>query len=254
MPKFAANLTYLFKEIPFLERFEAASNAGFSAVEVLFPYDDPVTELVRRINTAGTPIVLMCTPPPNWTGGVRGFAAIPGGEDRFRRDFKRSLRFAERLRPRYIQILAGNAEGPEAQETFMRNPAWAAKEAPYQKLTIEPMSPIDMPGYFLNDFELASVVLAEVGAPNLFMQFDLYHAQKITGDAMQAWATYRHLIGHVQISGFPERSEPNKAAFDFAGFFAELDACGYDGYVGAEYLPKARTTDGLGWMKTISKP
>ena len=253
MPKFAANITYLFKEMPFLERFDAAAQAGFDAVEVLFPYDDPVTELVRRINTAGTPIVLMCTPPPNWTGGVRGFAAIPNGEERFRRDFKRSLRFAERLRPRHIQILAGNAQGPEARDTFIRNLTWAANEAPAQKLTIEPINAEDMPGYFLDDFELASVVLAKVGAPNLALQFDLYHAQKITGNALGAWQTYRHLVGHVQITGFPERCEPGKDDLDYPAFFAELDASGYDGFVGAEYLPKRRTSDGLGWMKGIVK-
>lgn len=251
MPKFAANLTYLFKELPFLERFEAAASAGFHAVEVLFPYDDPVTELVRRINSAEAPIVLMCTPPPNWTGGARGFAALPDGEERFRRDFKRTMRFAQRLRPRNIQILAGNASGPEARDTFIRNLTWAAAEAPDQTLTIEPMNKTDMPGYFLDDFELASVVLAEVGAANLKLQFDVYHAQQITGDAMKAWQTYRHLIGHIQISGTAERGQPNKD--DFARFFAELDASGYDGFVGAEYIPKGRTADGLGWMKGFAK-
>ena len=167
MPKFAANLTFLFKELPFLERFEAAADAGFDAVEVLFPYDDAATEVVRRLNRSGLPMVLINTPPPNYTGGERGFAAVPGSEERFRRDFKRTMRYAERLKPQHVHIMAGAASGPQARETFVENLRWATSEAPSQSLTIEPINQIDMPGYYLSDFQLAATTIAAVGAPNL---------------------------------------------------------------------------------------
>ncbi|MCG6901494.1 MAG: TIM barrel protein [Rhodobacter sp.] len=248
MPKFAANLTFLFKEYPFLERFQAAADAGFDGVEVLFPYDQPVPEMLLRIRQAGVPLVLINTPPPNYTGGERGYAAVPGGEDRFRHDFKRTLRYAAQMKPRQIHIMAGTAEGASARDTFIRNLAWAAAEAPRQSLTIEPLNPGDMPGYFLNDFELAAVVLAEVGAPNLGLQFDAYHAQIITGDVPGTWASYRHLVRHVQVASVPGRNEPDGGIIDYAEFFARLDADGYDGYVSGEYNPKGRTEDGLCWL------
>jgi len=249
MPRFAANLTFLFKELPFLERFEAAANAGFEGVEVLFPYDDAASEIIRHLKRSGLPLVLMNTPPPNWTGGERGFAAVPGGEERFRRDFKRAMRFAGQLKPQHIHIMAGKAEGPAARDTFIKNLAWAAAEAPKQSLTIEPINPVDMPGYFLSDFELAAVVLAEVNAPNLGLQFDAYHAQIITGNAARAWQTYQHLVRHVQVAGVPGRAEPEKGKIDYPAFFAAVDASDYTGFVSGEYNPSGRTEAGLAWIK-----
>lgn len=251
MPKFAANLTFLFKEYPFLERFQAAADAGFDAVEVLFPYDDPIGEVVRRLNGAELPLALINTPPPNWAGGDRGFAAIPGGEDRFRRDFRRALRYAAQLKPRHIHIMAGKAEGLAARDAFIRNLAWATAEAPGQSLTIEPINPADMPGYFLADFDMAANILAEVNARNLGLQFDTYHAQIITGDAMAAWADYRHLARHVQVGGVPGRHEPHGGDIDHPAFFALLDAQGYDGFVSGEYNPKGRTEPGLAWIRKV---
>ena len=249
MPRYAANLTFLFKEYPFLERFQAAADAGFDAVEVLFPYDDAATEISRRLTGSGLPLALINTPPPNWAGGDRGFAAIPGGQDRFRRDFKRALRFAERLKPRHIHIMAGKSQGLIARDTFIKNLAWAAAEAPGQSLTIEPINAIDMPGYYLDGFELATGILAAVSAPNLGLQFDTYHAQLITGDALQAWDSYRHLVRHIQVGGVPGRHEPRGGDIDYPRFFAALDAAGYDGFVSGEYNPKGRTADGLQWIE-----
>lgn len=248
MTHFTANLTFLFKEYPFLERFQAAADAGFDAVEVLFPYDDAVGEIVERLRLCALPLALINTPPPNWTGGEPGFAAIPGGEARFRSDFKRALRYAAQLRPRHIHIMAGNATGPAARDTFIANLAWAAAEAPNQSLTIEPINLVDMPGYFLADFELAAVVLAEVNAPNLGLQFDAYHAQIITGDAMKTWNTYRHLVRHIQVGGVPGRHEPIGGDIDYPAFFARLTADGYNGFVSGEYDPKGHTEDGLAWI------
>lgn len=248
MPRFAANLTMLFTELPMLERFAAAADAGFQGVEILFPYDIPARDLSRAAIAAGLEFVLMNTPPPNWAGGPRGFAAEPGLEDRFRSDFDRALRFAEALRARHIHIMAGYAEGPDARATFTRNLAWAADRAPHVSLMIEPLNPMDQPGYFLADFDLAAEIIAQVGAPNLGLQFDSYHAQLITGDAMAVWRRHAGIVRHIQIAGVPGRHEPTGGMIDYPGFFAALDQSGYKGWVSAEYNPRALTAQGLGWL------
>lgn len=248
MPRFAANLTMLFTEMPMLERFAAAAEAGFQGVEILFPYDIPARDLSRAAITAGLEFVLMNTPPPNWAGGPRGFAAEPGLEDRFRNDFDRALRFAEALRARHIHIMAGYVQGPDAHDTFRRNLSWAADRAPHVSLTIEPLNPIDQPGYFLADFDRAADLIAEVGAANLGLQYDTYHAHLITGDAMAVWRQHAEIIRHIQIGGVPGRHEPIGGMIDYPAFFAALDRSGYRGWVSAEYNPAGLTSQGLGWL------
>ena len=248
MPRFAANLSMLFTELPLLERPAAARDAGFAAVEVLFPYDEPGHLVRQALDAGGLPLILINAPPPNWTGGDRGFAAIPGQEQRFRHDFRRALRYAQVLGARHIHVMAGVAEGPEARQTFIRNLAWAAETAPEQPLTIEPINPHDMPGYFLDRFDLAAAVLDTVGAPNLALQFDAYHAHRITGDVMATWAAHGHRAAHVQVAGYPGRHEPTGGEIDHPAFFAGLDASGYAGFVSGEYTPAGRTEPGLGWM------
>lgn len=249
MPRFAANLTWLFRELPFMERFAAARAVGFEGVEVLFPYDCPTQEMRDQIVLNGLTFVLMNCPPPNETGGPQGFAAIPGLEARFRRDFERSLRFAGVLKPQHIHIMAGVAEGAEALATFTDNLCWAAARAPQQSLTIEPINRIDMPGYFLADFDLAAAVLDRVAAPNLGLQFDAYHAHRITGDAAGAWARHGHRARHVQVAGYPGRHEPRGGDIDYAAFFAGLDRAGYAGWVSGEYAPLTTTSEGLDWTR-----
>lgn len=248
MPKFCANLSMLFQELPLLERFAAAAEAGFEAVEVLFPYEEPGHLIQRALITSGLPLSLINTPPPNWTGGKRGFAAVPGSEDRFRHDFKRTQRYADVLKPRFIHIMAGAASGPEALETFTKNLAWAAAQAPHQQLTIEPINTDDMPGYFLHDYTQAADILNQVAAPNLHLQFDAYHAHKITGDAMGTWRAHAPRIAHIQIASPDGRHEPDKGPIDYPAFFSTLDDSGYAGVVSAEYTPRTTTTEGLGWM------
>ena len=248
MPRFAANLSMLFRELPLPERFAAAASAGFEAVEILFPYDDPTPALRRGLIASGLPLVLINTPPPNWTGGARGFAAIPGAQDRFRHDFKRVLRYAEQLRPRHIHIMAGAASGDDARSTFIENLSWAAQTAPNQSLTIEPINTTDMPGYFLDDFDLAADILDQVGAPNLHLQFDAYHAHRMTGDVMATWKRHASQVVHIQVAGAEGRHEPVKGAIDYPAFFALLDETGYCGFVSGEYDPKTITTEGLGWI------
>ncbi len=249
MPKFAANLSWLFPELPFMERFGAAKAAGFDGVEVLFPYDHPTQEIRDALVWNDLAFVLMNCPPPNATGGPQGFAAVPGLQDRFRRDFDRTLRFARVLKPRHIHIMAGAAEGPEAEAVFIENLRWAAARAPKQHLTVEPINRHDMPEYFLADYATAARVLDAVAAPNLALQFDAYHAHRITGDVIGTWAEHGHRAAHVQIAGFPGRHEPAGGEIDWPGFLARLDADGYTGWVSAEYAPEGDTAAGLGWMR-----
>ncbi|MCT4332537.1 TIM barrel protein [Paracoccus sp. YLB-12] len=248
MPRFAANLTMLFTELPMQDRFAAAADAGFQGVEILFPYDIPARELSRAAISAGLEIVLINTPPPNWAGGPRGFAAEPGREDRFRHDFDRALRFAQALRARHIHVMAGVAEGQKAHETFLGNLRWATKRAPHASLTIEPINRTDMPGYYLSDFDLAARIITEVGAANLGLQFDAYHAHIITGDVIGTWQRVASHVRHVQIAGYPGRHEPQDGQIDYPAFFAALDQSGYRGWVSAEYEPSRHTEHGLAWL------
>ncbi|MBP1806090.1 hydroxypyruvate isomerase family protein [Rubellimicrobium aerolatum] len=249
MPRFCANLTFLFPELPFLDRFAAARAAGFEAVEVLFPYDLPAPQILDRLDRTGLRLALINGPPPNYADGPRGFAAVPETRDRFRADFRRAARYAATLGAERLHLMAGVAEGPEARATYVENLAWAAAAAPSLPLTIEPINPHDMPGYFLQDFALAAEVIAEVGAPNLRLQFDAYHAHRITGDVLATWAAVAPLVTHVQVAGHPGRHEPDTGEIDLRSFLARLDADGYRGWVSAEYHPRGATLDGLGWMR-----
>ncbi|PAU97283.1 hydroxypyruvate isomerase family protein [Paracoccus salipaludis] len=249
MARFAANLTFLFTELPMLERFAAARRAGFEGAEVLFPYDLAAPELASAAQAAGVEFVLMNTPPPNWAGGPRGFAAIPGGEERFRRDFDRALRFAQALRCRHIHVMAGRAEGEAARRTFVENLRWACARAPHASLLVEPINPGDMPGYFLAGFDQAAELIDEVAASNLGLQFDAYHAHQITGDVIACWDRHAARVRHIQIAGAPGRHEPKGGEINFAEFFRRVDASGYRGWVGAEYMPATTTEAGLRWLR-----
>lgn len=252
MPAFCANLTMLFTEEPFIERFAAARAAGFETVEVLFPYDDPAPEILARLEAEGLTLALINCPPPNYTGGARGFAAVPESVDRFRNDFRRSLRYVRLLGAKHLHIMAGAAKGAEARAIYIENLRWAAGQAPDQSLTIEPINPIDMPGYFLDDFDLCAEILDEVAAPNLGMQFDTYHAHRITGDVSGTWARHGHRVTHIQVGGCPDRQEPIGGDFDHPAFFRMLDEQAFDGWVSGEYTPAGRTEDGLDWIKPVA--
>ena len=252
MPKVCANLTWLFTELPMSERPKAAAQAGFGAVEILFPYDENAAELGTAIANAGLELALINCPPPNYCDpdGPRGFAAVPDQQERFRGAFRRALRYAGALGAQHLHIMAGAAHGTEARRMFVENLAWAAAVAPKQSLTIEPINGHDMPGYFLSDFDQAADILAEVGAPNLHLQFDAYHAHRITGDVLGTWKKMHHLVRHVQVAGYPGRHEPLGGEIDYKSFFAQLRADGYDGWISGEYTPAGATTDNLDWLKT----
>lgn len=250
MPKFCANISMLFTETPLLERPWAAKLAEFEAVEILFPYDENAADLANAIARAGLPLALINCPPPNYADpdGPRGFAAVVGQEARFQQAFRRTVRYAGALGAEFVHIMAGVASGDAARTIFIENLKWAAAFAPTQKLTIEPINGHDMPGYFLNDFDLALDVLASVDAPNLLLQFDAYHAARITGDVLATWDKVCAHVGHVQVGGVPDRNEPEGGDFDYLKFFKLLDKQKYKGWVSGEYRPKGRTEDGLNWI------
>jgi hydroxypyruvate isomerase len=246
--KFSANLSMLFCERPLMERFAAAPAAGFDAVEVQFPYEADAAAMGTELARLGLPLVVVNGPPPNYAGGERGFAAVPGGEARFAHDLRRAGRYAKALGARHLHLMAGVAEGEAARAAFVANLRHAAVTLPGQSLVIEPINRGDMPGYWLADFGLAAEIIAEVDAPNLGLQFDAYHAQLITGDVIGTWNRVAPLVRHVQIAGVPGRHEPDGGEVDWRGFFDRIAADGYEGWVGAEYVPRGRTEDGLGWM------
>jgi len=245
--KTCANLTMLFTELPFLERFGAAKQAGFDAIEVLFPYDIAVPDMLDMMARNELPLALINCPPPNYIGGERGFAAVVGS--RFQQDFKRAARYAKALGAQHLHIMAGAAEGAEARACFVDNLRWAAAEAPSQSLTIEPINRDDMPGYFLCNFDEGKAIVEEVNAPNLRLQFDAYHAQKITGDVLGTWGRVRDVVVHVQVGQTPHRTAPDQGDIDFDAFFAQLKKDGYNGWISGEYIPADRTELSLGWIK-----
>ncbi|MFY2824352.1 hydroxypyruvate isomerase family protein [Ruegeria sp. MALMAid1280] len=250
MPRFAANISLLFTELPYLERFQAVAEAGFQAVEILFPYELAAKETRRALLANGLDLVLINAPPPNYTGGQPGYAAIPGGEARFQSDIRRVLRYADILRPGLIHIMSGYGFGPDAQEVFVRNLQWAADFAPQQQFTIEPLNPVSQPGYFLNDYDLAVQVLDQVDRPNIGLQFDSFHAHMIHGNAQTVWDRFHPRVVHAQIGAAPDRREPGHGPTDFGRLFTAMDAAGYAGWVSAEYAPSTpRTPDSLGWMR-----
>jgi 2-dehydrotetronate isomerase len=253
MPRFAANLTLLFTEVPPLDRPALADQAGFHGAEVLFPYDHPPQHWASALGAL--PLVLINTPPGDWAAGDRGFAAVPGQQARFRRAFAQACDYARALGAGRVHVMAGVAHGPEAKACYLDNLAWAAAEAPDLTLLIEPLNPDDMPGYFLNDYDLAARILDDLDAPGVKLQFDLWHAAKLHGDAAAVWARHAARIGHVQIAGFPNRNEPGRGGFDLTALCDWVDAGAGGGWIAAEYRPARATVHGLGWLAALkSRP
>jgi len=251
MPRFAANLTMLFTEHSVLARPARAARAGFEGVEVLFPYEHSPAEWQAALG--GLPVALINTPPGDWGAGSRGFAAVPGAVAAFRDSFLQGADVAARLGAARLHVMAGVAHGPEAEQTYAENLAWAVAQAPGQALCVEPLNPADMPGYFLNDYDQAARIVEDLGLPQLGLQFDLWHAARLHGDASAVWARHAPRISHVQIAGFPARNEPGGGGFDLIAFCAALDA-GYDGWVAAEYRPRTETEGGLDWLAALKAP
>ena len=249
MPRFAANLDMLFTELPFLDRFDAAAQAGFDGVELLFPYSTRVEDVALALRDAGLSLALINMPVSDWAQGGRGMAAVPGARALFRQDFEQGLDLAQRLGAERLHILEGVASGSDAAATYRANLAWATARAGPQQLTIEVISAAGIPGFYLCNFGEAEAVLRDIGAGNLGLQFDAFHARLITGDALGCWQRYGHLATHIQIADTPDRHEPGTGTANIADFLAEIAQNGYDGWVGAEYHPRGKTDDGLGWLR-----
>ncbi|PYF07186.1 hydroxypyruvate isomerase [Rhodobacter viridis] len=244
MIKLAADLTTLFQELPFAARFSAAQAAGFAGVSLASPYDGPVQELRDRLVLSGLVFAAMVAPPPNYTGAPQGFAATTGGEDRFQRDFKRMLRYADVLKPGAIEILTG----PEGDtETLLRNLRWATAEAPKRLFTLAPRPE----GSFLQSYDQLAEVLAEVGAGNLGISLDTALAAALGSTPEAVLERFGTDLRHVSLASAPDRAEPGADGWDVAGFLNRLEAAGYAGWVSADYTPKLTTTAGLGWMPPV---
>lgn len=255
MPRLAANLTMLFDDEPVGERFARAAAAGFPGVEILFPYAWPREELARLLDDSGLAIALINAPPGDWEAGERGLAALPGREEDFRRGFRAALSYAEALSCPTVHVMAGIApegSGAEARdEAYAANLAHAAREAARAgvQVTIEPLNDRDVPGYHLSRAAHARRVIERVGADNLGLQFDFYHAQIMEGDLTRAFRGLAGLVRHVQIAGVPDRHEPDTGELDCGYLLRLLEGAGYDGWVGCEYRPRGRFEDGLAWAR-----
>lgn len=247
--KACANLSTLFADIPFLERFGAARTAGFAGVEIPFPYDHAVPVLLDLLGRNNLDPVMITCPPPNYTGADRGFAAVPGGKDRFQRDFKRTLRYAKALGVRHIHIMAGAVRGPEARETLIDNLRWATSEAPEQSLTIEPKCHDDVPGYYLNNCHKAADIVKEIEAENFGIQFDTHHVQQIHGNIVDVWEAVHPFVRHVQIAQSPFRSAPDQPGdIDIAAFIKALKTSNYKGWMSGEYVAPLESKTHLFWI------
>ncbi len=252
MPRFAANLTMMFGEHPFMDRFAAAARAGFDAVEYLFPYDFDPAAIAGALQDNGLTQALFNLPPGDWAGGDRGLAALADRREEFRASVRTALAYARATGVKRVHAMSGLADRTDGRAMAAYRDALAhlcdRAGAEGLEVMIEPINPRDMPGYFLNDFNMAADLIADLGLPNLRLQFDIYHRQIIHGDVLTGLRQLMPVIGHVQIAAVPLRHEPGTGELADAVILAELDRLGYAGFVGCEYRPAGDTVAGLGWM------
>src|SRR5712671_6772553 len=254
MPRFAANLAYLFTEYPALERFAAAAAEGFPAVELQFPYDQAPSAVKAELARRRLTMLGINTPPGNMHAGEFGLAAVPGREQDFGALFRQALEYITAVGGRQIHVLAGRVppeQRPAAERVFIANLQRAADLAAERAiaLLIEPINPRDRPDYFLTRAEHAADVIAKVGRPNVRIQFDFYHVQIVGGDLIRRLEKHLPLVGHVQIAAVPSRHEPDEGEINYPAVFEAVDRLGYGNWIGCEYRPRARTEDGLGWAR-----
>ncbi len=254
MPNFAANLSMMYTEFAFPERFAAAAGDGFKGVEFLFPYEWPAGEVAEWREAAGVAQALFNAPPGNWDGEERGLAALPGREGEFRDTIATALDYAAALDCPRIHIMAGvrpeDTSDAVLYDTYEKNLAFAAGEAAKsgRNVIIEPINTRDVPGYFLNSQADAHRVVDAVGAPNLRVQMDLYHVQIVEGDVATKIHQYIDKVDHFQIAGVPERNEPDIGEINYPYLFELIDDLAFTGWIGCEYNPKGKTSEGLHWL------
>ena len=259
MPKFAANLSMLFTELPFMERFAAARAAGFDAVEYLFPYAFDKQELAQALKIHGLQQVLHNLPPGNWDAGERGIACHPDRVTEFQAGVLQGISYASALACPQLNCLAGKLPPGVSREaataTFVANLRFAAGElkAAGLRLLMEPINHFDIPGFFLTTTAQAVAIQDAVGGDNLFIQYDIYHAQRMEGELAGTMQKHLARIGHMQLADNPGRNEPGSGEINYAFLFKHLDAIGYQGWVGCEYKPATSTSAGLGWLQTLTR-
>jgi 2-dehydrotetronate isomerase len=254
MPRFAANLGYLFNEQPLIERFGAAAAADFKAVELQNVYDHAPSALKAEIERHGLIVLGVNTPPGQHASGESGVAAIPGREQEFAALFRQALDYVVAIGGCQIHCLAGKVppeQRPAAEKTFMQNLARAADAAAEKNVTllIEPINPRDRPDYFLSRAEHAADIVGKLARPNVRIQFDFYHVQIVGGDLIRRFEKSLPHVGHVQIAAVPSRHEPDEGEVNYPAIFEALDRLGYGGWIGCEYRPRTRTEDGLSWAR-----
>ena len=259
MPRLAANLTMMYTEHPFLDRYAAAARDGFSGVEFLFPYEFAAAELKSRLEEHGLTQALFNAPPGDWEAGERGIACLPGREAEFAEGIAQALAYAKTLQCPRVHVMAGLLPAGQGRDdvraTYVANLRLAAREAAKQgvDILIEPINLRDMPGYFLHRQEQAHALLDAVQAGNLKVQMDLYHCQIVEGDVATRLRQYLPTgrVAHLQIAGVPARHEPDQGELHYPYLFDTIDALGYGGWVGCEYRPAAGTSEGLGWWRNL---
>lgn len=244
MPRLAANLSWIFQEWPFLDRFAAAADAGFTAVEYLFPYDFDPDDIAARLRAHKLQQVLFNAASGDFANGERGIAVFPERRAEFRVALATALRYAQATATPRLHVMAGIGSGPMALDSYKEALRIACEAAPHLDILIEPINGHDVPGYLMNGFDLAAQIIAELKLPNLKLQFDIYHHQMIQDDLQHGIAELFPIIGHVQVASPPSRNEPGAAEI---AALRELDALGYAGWVGCEYRPATTTLEGLGW-------
>jgi hydroxypyruvate isomerase len=257
MPKLAANLTMLFNEVGFMDRFEAAARAGFRGVEFLFPYDYPAEQIAAALKANELELVLHNLPAGNWAAGERGIACHPGRSAEFEQGVAQAISYARALGVSQLNCLAGikpaGVSADEARATLVGNLRFAANELKAQglRLLIEPVNTFDIPGFFLSRSRQALDLIAETGSDNLFVQYDIYHMQRMEGELAATIKANLPMIRHIQLADNPGRFEPGTGEINYRFLLAFLDDIGYDGWVGCEYKPKGTTEAGLGWREAL---
>jgi 2-dehydrotetronate isomerase len=257
MPRFSANLGFLWTQLPLLGRIEAAARAEFRAIELHWPYDTPAREVRAICARLGLELLCINTPVGNAAKGEFGLAAVPGREQDFQAAFDLSVAYALEAEAQSIHVMAGvvpPSQREAAAGTLVENLAIAANKARGLTLLLEPINPRDKPGYFYARLEEAVAIIEHVGAPNLRLMFDTYHVGVADGDIMMKLQKYLPMIGHVQIAAVPSRAEPDEGEINYAAIFSVLDRIGYSGWVGCEYKPRGDTNAGLTWMQDIGGP
>ena len=259
MPRFAANLSMLFTEVPFLDRFERAAQAGFEAVEFLFPYAHTVEEIKERLDATGLQIVLHNLPAGDWDAGDRGIACDPTRVAEFRAGVAQAIDYAQVLGVPQLNCLIGKvpagADPKQVDATVVENLRYAAAELEKHglRLLIEAINTFDIPGFYLHGTPQALKLIDQVGSDNLFVQYDIYHMQRMEGELAATLQQHLEKIAHIQLADNPGRNEPGTGEINYAFLFRHLDKIGYTGWVGCEYKPAGRTEDGLGWRQKLAE-